>query len=156
METETTPLIRQPLPWDPRRSYTAGAIVLVVLTLERLAFYALVANLFLFLSVGMNWSPRAAMMAVLLLVGIAHFSALGGGWLADALLGRYWALVVGLSLYVIGYTLLTITAGGLICPESGGEPSCQLAMYGILVSIGVAAGTVRANFPSFGAEQVNG
>ena len=84
METETTPLLMRPAPWDPRRSTIAGGLVLVTLTLERLAFYALVANLFLFLSLG-GWSPRGSMTAVLILVGIAHFSALGGGWLADGL-----------------------------------------------------------------------
>jgi len=84
METESTPLLVRPAPWDPRRSTIAGGLVLVTLTLERLAFYALVANLFLFLSLG-GWSPRGSMTAVLVLVGIAHFSALGGGWLADGL-----------------------------------------------------------------------
>jgi hypothetical protein len=84
METESTPLLLQPAPWDPRRSTVAGGLVLVTLTLERLAFYALVANLFLFLSLG-GWSPRGSMTAVLILVGVAHFSALGGGWLADGL-----------------------------------------------------------------------
>jgi hypothetical protein len=84
METESTPLLVRPAPWDPRRSTVAGGLVLVTLTLERLAFYALVANLFLFLSLG-GWSPRGSMTAVLVLVGIAHFSALGGGWLADGL-----------------------------------------------------------------------
>jgi hypothetical protein len=84
METESTPLLMRPAPWDPRRSTIAGGLVLVTLTLERLAFYALVANLFLFLSLG-GWSPRGSMTAVLVLVGIAHFSALGGGWLADGL-----------------------------------------------------------------------
>lgn len=84
METESTPLLLQPAPWDPRRSTIAGGLVLVTLTLERLAFYALVANLFLFLSLG-GWSPRGSMTAVLILVGVSHFSALGGGWLADGL-----------------------------------------------------------------------
>lgn len=84
METESTPLLLRPAPWDPRRSAVAGGLVLVTLTLERLAFYALVANLFLFLSLG-GWSPRGSMTAVLILVGVAHFSALGGGWLADGL-----------------------------------------------------------------------
>lgn len=159
---ETTPLLARPqqgpqtgqLPWDPRRSCIAGIFVLITLTLERLAFYALVANLFLFLSLG-HWSPDSGMTAVLLLVGVAHFSALGGGWLADAWIGRYWALVAGLSLYVIGFSLLTAAAAGVLCsPSNSTSPLCLWEMYGIIVCVGFAAGTVRANFPSFGAEQV--
>ncbi|GFG29063.1 hypothetical protein Cfor_02093 [Coptotermes formosanus] len=181
METESTPLLMRPAPWDPRRSTVAGGLVLVTLTLERLAFYALVANLFLFLSLG-GWSPRGSMTAVLILVGIAHFSALGGGWLADgwasigvllsqiitaienfcvicsqlfiSLVGRYWALVIGLSLYVVGFTLLTTMASGFLCHRTPASPSCVPETYGILICVGIAGGTVRANIPSFGAEQV--
>jgi len=153
METEATPLLVRPAPWDPRRSTIAGGLVLVTLTLERLAFYALVANLFLFLSLG-GWSPRGSMTAVLVLVGIAHFSALGGGWLADGLVGRYWALVIGLSLYVVGFTLLTTMASGYLCHRTPASPSCVPETYGILICVGIAGGTVRANIPSFGAEQV--
>ena len=92
MPNERTPLLSSPPPpppppWDARRSLIAGVLVLTTLTLERLAFYSLAANLFLLLNVG-GWSARSAMTAVLWLVGVAHFSALGGGWLADGLVGR--------------------------------------------------------------------
>ncbi|XP_067014683.1 solute carrier family 15 member 4 [Anabrus simplex] len=161
MESESTPLLLRPqqglnsgaLPWDPRRSCIAGVIVLITLTLERLAFYALVANLFVFLSLG-GWSPRGAMTAVLMLVGVAHFSALGGGWLADAWIGRYWALVAGLSLYVTGFSILTAAAAGVLCNPDSTSAICIYEIYSVLVCVGIAAGTVRANFPSFGAEQV--
>jgi dipeptide/tripeptide permease len=69
--------------------------------------------------------------------------------------GRYWALVIGLSIYVIGFTLLTIMASGILCQRSPALPSCVPETYGILICVGIAAGTVRANIPSFGAEQVN-
>lgn len=68
--------------------------------------------------------------------------------------GRYWALVIGLSLYVIGFTLLTIMASGVLCHWSPASSSCVSETYGILICVGIAGGTVRANIPSFGAEQV--
>jgi hypothetical protein len=68
--------------------------------------------------------------------------------------GRYWALVIGLSLYVIGFTFLTIMASGILCNWSPASSSCVPETYGILICVGVAGGTVRANIPSFGAEQV--
>lgn len=103
MEGERTPLLldkggttrtSQPnivnqsrLHWDPVRGRKAATLVLLALTLERLAYYALLANLLVFLSLGGN-PPREAMTAVLVVGAIAHFSALGGGWLSDGALGR--------------------------------------------------------------------
>jgi len=68
--------------------------------------------------------------------------------------GRYWALVIGLSLYVVGFTLLTTMASGYLCHRTPASPSCVPETYGILICVGIAGGTVRANIPSFGAEQV--
>jgi hypothetical protein len=72
-------------PWDPRRGKIAGGLVLGVLTLERLAFYAVLSNLYVFLTTGPTpWASDEAIAATLLLVGLAYFSALPAGWLADA------------------------------------------------------------------------
>ncbi|XP_021933393.1 solute carrier family 15 member 4-like isoform X2 [Zootermopsis nevadensis] len=147
METESTPLLQRPAPWDPRRSAIAGGLVLVTLTLERLAFYALVANLFLFLSLG-GWSPRGSMTAVLILVGVAHFSALGGGWLADGLVKYggadslrkffnwyYWCVNTGslLGVGALSYVALDMTDGFL--RAFAGTGGCLL-MALILFSLG--------------------
>lgn len=102
MESERTPLLRKTgatssshantathslsLQWDPVRGRKAATFVLLALTLERLAYYALLANLLVFLSLGGN-TPKEAMTAVLVVGAIAHFSALGGGWLSDGALG---------------------------------------------------------------------
>ncbi|XP_026279499.1 solute carrier family 15 member 4-like isoform X2 [Frankliniella occidentalis] len=165
MEGERTPLLRKPSPigsspnlatqssglqWDPVRGTKAATCVLLALTLERLAYYALLANLLVFLSLGGN-TPKEAMTAVLVVGAIAHFSALGGGWLADGALGRYWTLILGLGLYVIGFAMLTAVAGGILWSNTHASLP---QLYIIFTCIGVAAGTVRANFPSFGAEQV--
>lgn len=45
-------------------------------------------------------------------------------------------------------------ASGVLCHRSPILPSCVPETYGILICVGIAAGTVRANIPSFGAEQV--
>ena len=136
--------------WDPIRGRKAATLVLLALTLERLAYYALLANLLVFLSLGGN-PPREAMTAVLVVGAIAHFSALGGGWLSDGALGRYWTLILGLCLYVVGFSLLTAVAGGILWSNTHASLP---QLYIIFTCIGIAAGMVRANFPSFGAEQV--
>ena len=40
------------LPWDPQRAKKSGALILVSVALERLAYYAVVMNLFLYLNKG--------------------------------------------------------------------------------------------------------
>lgn len=76
-------------PWDPRRGKIAGGLVLAVLTLERLAFYAVLSNLYVFLTTGPNaWPSEDAISATLLMVGLAYFSALPAGWIADALVRK--------------------------------------------------------------------
>lgn len=82
-------LVRQSsgLQWDPIRGRKAATFVLLALTLERLAYYALLANLLVFLILGGN-TPKEAMTAVLVVGAIAHFSALGGGWLSDGAIGK--------------------------------------------------------------------
>lgn len=40
------------LPWDPLRAKKSGILILLSVTLERLAYYAVVMNLFLYLNKG--------------------------------------------------------------------------------------------------------
>lgn len=42
----------QPLPWDPRRAKISGRFIILSVALERLAYYAVVINLFLYLNRG--------------------------------------------------------------------------------------------------------
>lgn len=59
MEGEVRPLLLDRpsspmyiLPWDPLRARKSGILILVSVTLERLAYYAVVMNLFLYLNKG--------------------------------------------------------------------------------------------------------
>lgn len=59
MESEVRPLLLDPpaspifiLPWDPSRAKKSGILILISVTLERLAYYAVVMNLFLYLNKG--------------------------------------------------------------------------------------------------------
>lgn len=58
MEGEVRPLLDPPinpmfvLPWDPLRAKKSGILILASVTLERLAYYAVVMNLFLYLNKG--------------------------------------------------------------------------------------------------------
>ncbi|KAF4518883.1 hypothetical protein B566_EDAN006734 [Ephemera danica] len=60
-------------------------------------------------------------------------------------------------MYVIGYTLLTLMAADLLGPLGCNRQkitSCSPHIFSIMVIVGLAVGTVKANIPPFGAEQV--
>ncbi|XP_046386168.1 solute carrier family 15 member 4-like [Ischnura elegans] len=169
MGSESTPLLLNPqsgpLPWDPKRSRIAGGVILLTLTLERLAFYALVTNLFVYLIKGTpnysSWGATEAMTAVLVLVGWSYFSALIGGWLSDALLGRFWTIFIGFVSYIFGFALLTALSKhslsfiGCNLSEFNDTPTpCVVHVYVIVFIVGLGVGIVKANIPPFGAEQV--
>jgi len=171
MEDEIRPLlVRTPyslLPWDPQRAKRSGIFILISVTLERFAFYAVVMNLFLYLNkeqqeapIKTAWEPVQALTAVYVINGASYLSAPIGGWISDSLIGRYWTVIVGIVVYIIGYVLLTLlSVNGLEflgcsgnCTNEG--YSCSICVYVIMILIGCGVGCLRANIPPFGAEQV--
>uniref|UniRef100_A0A8C9A9A0 Solute carrier family 15 member 3 n=1 Tax=Prolemur simus TaxID=1328070 RepID=A0A8C9A9A0_PROSS len=163
---------RGPRPW--RRA--AGAAVLLVEMLERAAFFGVSANLVLYLNgASLNWAGEQASRAALVFLGASYLLAPVGGWLADAYLGRYRAVVLSLLLYLVASGLLPATAFpdgrrsfcgdmpetplGPACPapdceRSSPSPYCAPTLYAGLLVLALAASSVRSNLPSFGADQV--
>jgi dipeptide/tripeptide permease len=72
-------------------------------------------------------------------------------------IGRYWAITGGLMLYITGYSLLTAMSAGWLgylgCDKHKSE-TCTPHIYTTIVTVGLAVGTIKANIPPFGAEQV--
>lgn len=95
-----------------------------------------------------------------------------GGWLSDSLMGRYWAVIFGKIIYIIGYILLTLLSFdslnflGCTCGPTKTNASFYFSVasnktsvwatciYIIMILIGFGVGCLRANIPPFGAEQV--
>ncbi|XP_041029925.1 solute carrier family 15 member 4-like isoform X2 [Carcharodon carcharias] len=145
------------------RKLACGAI-LSVEALERLAFYAVVGNLVLYLNgSAFGWGGPRATSTSLVFTGAAYLVSPFGGWLADAQLGRFRTIAAGLLLYLAGMLVLPLTAEprtrALLCGnqtggKAGGDDYCRGWVYAGLVVTGLAVGCVKSNITPFGADQV--
>jgi POT family proton-dependent oligopeptide transporter len=75
---------------------------------ERFAFYGLSALMPLWLLAG-GMDADTAVVVISLFKGVAYISPLVGSVLADTVLGRYSTVVVGMSVYVAGMAVVTLS-----------------------------------------------
>ncbi|KAK6943536.1 Proton-dependent oligopeptide transporter family [Dillenia turbinata] len=126
---------------------------------ERLAYYGMSTNLVNYLQSRLNLGNVAASNAVTTWSGTCYATPLIGAFLADSYMGRYWTIASFSIIYVIGMTLLTMSAS-----VSGLRPSCdqdncratasQTAVcYIALYLIAVGTGGIKPCVSSFGADQ---
>ncbi|XP_076434587.1 solute carrier family 15 member 4-like [Babylonia areolata] len=159
------------------RTRAASAAILLSLILERAAFYGLAGNLVLFLNKNpLQWLSYNAMDTSLYFFGVSFVMSLIGGWLADAFLGRFKAILISFVIYVAGYVLMPLMASkgdtpgvrllGLCSTNSslnqnGTDTStnpfaedCAGLVLVALTVIAIGAGFVKANIAPFGSDQV--
>lgn len=127
---------------------------------ERLAYYGMSTNLVIYFKYHLNQHSATASTNVSNWSGTCYITPLIGAFLADAYLGRYWTIACFSIIYVIGMTLLTLSAS-----VSGIKPTCQgkdnchatepqvavcfLALY--LIALGT--GGIKPCVSSYGADQ---
>ncbi|PIN01742.1 H+/oligopeptide symporter [Handroanthus impetiginosus] len=115
---------------------------------ERLAYYGMSSNLLLYFTNQLNQHRTNFVMPLV------------GAFLADAYLGRYWTIASLSIIYLIGMTLLTLSASipGLrptchkkdVCDATGYQTTvCLVALY--LVALGT--GGIKPCVSSYGADQ---
>uniref|UniRef100_A0A5B7A955 Uncharacterized protein n=1 Tax=Davidia involucrata TaxID=16924 RepID=A0A5B7A955_DAVIN len=127
---------------------------------ERLAYYGMGTNLVLYFKHKLNQHSSTASKNVSNWSGTCYITPLIGAFLADAYIGRYWTIASFSIIYVIGMTLLTLSAsvpglrptchGAEDCnPTNTQSAVCFLALY--LIALGT--GGIKPCVSSYGADQ---
>ncbi|CAF0972504.1 unnamed protein product [Adineta ricciae] len=136
---------------------------------ERLAFYSLAGNLTFFLdSKLINWRFPHTIIAPLIFLGTSYISAIVFSWISDGRLGRAKTILIGFTIYCIGYTFMVLFANEHMhqnwCPVRNStteatspdffDELCIQYILPTLIITAIGVGAVQANMAVFGAEQV--
>ncbi|KAI3427654.1 uncharacterized protein J3R85_009342 [Psidium guajava] len=127
---------------------------------ERLAYYGMSSNLVLYFKLRLNQHSTTASNNVTNWGGTCYITPLIGAFFADAYLGRYWTVAWFSMIYVIGMTLLTLSASvSGLKPSCTGKDNCHatniqsavcfIALY--LIALGT--GGIKPCVSSYGADQ---
>ncbi|KAI4304622.1 hypothetical protein MLD38_040105 [Melastoma candidum] len=127
---------------------------------ERLAYYGMSSNLVIYFKNRLNQHSTTAANNVTNWGGTCYITPLIGAFFADAYLGRYWTIACFSIVYVLGMTLLTLSASvpGLrpTCyakddchPTNAQSAVCFVALY----MIALGTGGIKPCVSSYGADQ---
>ena len=114
---------------------------------ERLAYYGLQVNLVVFLMTRCGFSVPEANIQVNLWSAGCYVMPLVGGWLSDAVLGRYRTIVAFSFVYAAGMTLCVVAT---LLPLGGGRVT---ALFAGLYVVAVGTGGIKPCVSTFGADQ---
>lgn len=126
---------------------------------ERLAYYGMSTNLVNYFIQRLNQGNATASKNVNNWSGTCYVMPLVGAFLADAYMGRYWVIAIFSIIYVIGMSLLTLSASihGLkpSCGKDGCHPTTGqvAASFVSLYLIALGTGGIKPCVSSFGADQ---
>ncbi|KAI3474717.1 hypothetical protein Pfo_029902 [Paulownia fortunei] len=150
---------KKPANKEKTGSWRACRFILVTECCERLAYYGMGTNLVNYLKIRLGQGNVTASNNVTNWSGTCYITPLIGAFLADAYFGRYWTIATFSTIYVIGMTLLTVSASvpGLKpeCDEGGCHPTTsQTAIFFVaLYLIALGTGGIKPCVSSFGADQ---
>ncbi|KAI5075492.1 hypothetical protein GOP47_0009568 [Adiantum capillus-veneris] len=142
--------------------WRAACFILATEAMERLAFYSISANLVTYLLDEMHEPLPKAVNMVTNWIGAAYVLGIPGGFLADAYLGRFCTIAIYSVCYILGLTLIMLSAtvrslrpscekGAIECggPSSSHEGVLLAAMY----MVAVGTGGIKPCVSTFGADQ---
>lgn len=130
---------------------------------ERMASLGLQRNLVTYFVNKMNLSKVTSANMVSNFVGTLYLTPFLGGFMADAYMGRFWAISAFATIQVLGMVLLTLSASlkSLRPPTCASSASTCIAAHGVqlavlyisLYLIALGNGGIKPNVSSFGADQ---
>ncbi|KAM7496475.1 hypothetical protein LguiA_020889 [Lonicera macranthoides] len=127
---------------------------------ERLAYYGMSSNLLLYFKYHLNQHSATASQNLSNWSGTCYITPLIGAFVADSYLGRYWTIASFSIIYVIGMTLLTLSASvpGLK-PTCTQKDNCQATnaqsavCFTALYLVALGTGGIKPCVSSYGADQ---
>ena len=137
----------------PSQSFRCRMIcIILIVILERITFYGLIANLLPFLINRIGLDQSASIAVVFTFTGLAWLMSTIGGIIADSYSGRYNAVYGSLLIYIVGVGMVLAAAvfSELKLRESFYQPLTFVAL--IIISVG--EGAYKANVTAFGGDQL--
>ena len=138
----------------PSQSFRCRIIcILLIVILERVTFYGLLANLLPFLINWIGLSQSVSIAVVFTFTGLAWLMSTIGGIIGDSYSGRYNAVYGSLLIYIVGVGM--VLAAALFSELKLGESSFYqpLALVALII-ISVGEGAYKANVTAFGGDQL--
>ncbi|GFY93120.1 peptide transporter 3 [Actinidia rufa] len=160
----TVDLKGNPVRRSQRGGWKACSFVVVYEVFERMAYYGISSNLFIYLTKKLHEGTVTASNNVTNWVGTIWMTPIMGAYVADACLGRYWTFIIASGIYLSGMSLLTLAVSvpGLKPPRcTDPDPAnCKKAstlelavFYGALYTLAVGTGGTKPNISTIGADQ---
>lgn len=141
--------------------WLAAGLILVTELSERLCVIGIAMNLVTYLHGQLHLTSSESANTVTNFMGCLNMLALFGGFLADAKLGRYMAIILFASICAmgVGFLTLVVTIPSMKPPPCDNDKcikanSTQVAMLNIaLYTIALGAGGIKSNVSGFGSDQ---
>lgn len=180
------PLIHQIRSWyRTRKRYIACVFIALAQCLERISFYGMIGSMEALLTVyPLCWASSDTYTLKYAFNGLTFFTAFLFGYLADAYIQRYYVVILGFLLHLVGiiyfvmlgyymymsHILEDIHVDNMQCTSSNnstkisytlplcyhidGNAECTAPIYVFVTIIALGSSAVRTNLSPFGADQV--
>ncbi|KAL2242613.1 UNVERIFIED_CONTAM: Protein NRT1/ PTR FAMILY 5.2 [Sesamum indicum] len=163
-EDGTVDLKGNPILRSKRGGWTACFFIVVYEVFERMAYYGISSNLFIYLTKKLHQGTVRSANNVTNWVGTIWMTPVLGAYIADALLGRYWTFLIASAIYLSGMSLLTLSVSvDPLRPAPCSDPTganckkatpLQLAVFfGALYTLSLGTGGTKPNISTIGADQ---